>query len=112
MAHWEDSRCEDRSKQSRTRYHLIITLQSTSDLGSISCCQSIGCVTDKRDDDWVVVWAHSKAKAEKMDIIFDINRFSRGEVMTAAEFRRQMGLAALADLELKRTSLEINLRKA
>ena len=49
--------------------------------------------TDRRDDEWVSVFAHTPEEA-KSKAEFDDTRFSLGHVMTAKEFRRDMGFGA------------------
>ena len=49
--------------------------------------------TDRRDDEWVVVWAKDKEEALSK-ITFDSIRFSLGKVMTAIEFKRENGFSA------------------
>lgn len=51
-------------------------------------------MTDKRDDEWVVVWAKSKEEVYKTRISYDKNRFTIGNVYTALEFRKKTGMAA------------------
>ncbi len=52
--------------------------------------------TDRRDDEWIVVWAYNKEEVKKMDLgyEYDITRYYRGEVLTAAEFKNRMGITA------------------
>jgi len=50
--------------------------------------------TDAQDDKWVVVWAKNLLEAEKAEVEFDQCRFARGDVMSAQEFRREMGMSA------------------
>jgi hypothetical protein len=49
---------------------------------------------DDRDDEWIVVWARNLLQAEKAEVGFDVQRFYRGDTMSAQEFRRKMGMSA------------------
>lgn len=51
--------------------------------------------TDRRDDDWVVVYAKSPTVAKKgAKYLYDTNRFSLGHVQTATQFRKENGFGA------------------
>lgn len=49
--------------------------------------------TDLRDDEWVAVWATNADEASE-NAEYDSNRFSKGRVLTATEFRKEMGFGA------------------
>lgn len=50
--------------------------------------------TDDRDDEWLVIWAKTRSQATKKKVKFNEFRFFRGSVLTAAEFRKETGMAA------------------
>ena len=57
--------------------------------------------TDRRDDEWVAIWAKTSDEAKKLvaekmeyDPFKNFNRFSLSHVYTAREFRKRMGFGA------------------
>lgn len=54
--------------------------------------------TNSVDDEWVVVWAKTRAQAKKKvdrgEVNYESYRFFPGRVLTAAEFKSQMGFGA------------------
>ena len=53
--------------------------------------------TDRRDDEWVVVWARERQEAIDRacdENLFDKRRFALARVLTAKEFRSEVGFTA------------------
>lgn len=51
--------------------------------------------TDSRDDEWVVVYSHTRAYCKFLVYgKFDETRFSVGRVLTATEFKKKTGFGA------------------
>ncbi len=50
--------------------------------------------TDRRDDEWIYVWASSVQEAKELANV-DTARFTLGEVLPVAEFRKYYGLGGM-----------------
>jgi len=53
--------------------------------------------TDRRDDEWVAVWARDRQEAMERaydEGMYDRHRFGLARVLTATEFRREVGFGA------------------
>jgi hypothetical protein len=49
---------------------------------------------DYRENEWLVIWAHSAEEIDTMNLNYDYTRFWRGDTYTAKRFKELTGITA------------------